>query len=96
MDEQQVIRLLFDASEQLRQSLNKIIKDLNLPPQIALSAIARVAAGYTHQFQRTLDDPKLKDAVEDAFLQNYIACLYDFDEHDVAAEIERLKNINVN
>ncbi len=93
---QQFSELLDEASEELRKSLNKIIADKQLPPQLVLSMLARVAAGYTHQYQRTLTDPQAKEHVEDVFVENYNLCLYDFDIHDVNDAMEQMEKEKAN
>ncbi len=93
---QQFSELLDEASEELRRSLNKIIADKQLSPQLVLSMLARVAAGYTHQYQRTLTDPQAKDQVEEVFIENYNLCLYDFDMHDVNDVMTQMKKTKLN
>ncbi len=88
---------LFDeASEKFRQCLNKVISDMHLPPQVVLSLLARISAGFTHQFQRTVSDPHVKDSIEDSFMENYNLFLYDFDQHDVDDVIGKINKKGMN
>jgi len=43
-----------------------------------------------------MDSPQAKDSIEETFIENYNLCLYDFDQHDINAEIEKMKNENLN
>ncbi len=92
----QFSELLNEATEEMLKSMNKIIADKQLPPQLVLSMLARIAAGYTHQYQRTLTDPQAKDSVEDVFIENYNLCLYDYDMHDINDVMEEMNKEHLN
>lgn len=84
------------ASEDLCQSLNKIIAQRQLPGKEVLIILARVSAGYIKLMKKHLNDPQEKDAVEDYFdnaLQAYIAC---GDIHDAYRKIIELQNEKLN
>ncbi len=93
---QQFSELLNEASEEMRRTLNKVIADKQLPPQLVLSMLARLAADYTHQYQRTLTDLHDKDKVEDVFIENYNLCLYDFDMHDINDVMKEMEKEHLN
>ncbi len=84
------------ATEALRQHLNEVIKQYKLPPELVLPMLARIAAGYTHMWQRQVDSPQVKDSIEESFIENYNLFLYDFDQYDINAEIEKMKTENMN
>ena len=80
------------ASEDLCQSLNKIIAQRQLPGKEVLIILARVSAGYIKLMKRHLSDPQAKEAVEDYFdnaLQTYIACSDINDMYRRLAEMQR-------
>jgi len=95
-DLQQLSHLLDEATEELRKGLNKVIGDKQLPPDVVMLLLARIAAGYTHHYQRSVDDPKMKDSIEESFIENYNLCLYDFDQHDVEEEIRLMRKEEMN
>ncbi len=93
---QQFSELLNEASEEMRKCLNKVIADKQLPPQLVLSMLARLAADYTHLYQRTLTNPHDKDHVEEVFIENYNLCLYDFDMHDINDAMKEMEKEKAN
>ncbi len=95
-DIQQLSELFDEVSEELLQSLNKFIAEKRIPPHLVLAMLARVAAGYTHQYQRTLTNPQDKDKVEEIFIENYNICLYDFDMHDVNEVMKQIRKEHLN
>ena len=85
-----------DAAEDLRQALNGIIGRYKLHPSVVISLLARLSAGYIHLTQHHYNKLGADEVVEEDFQNFLTTTLTDLDMSDVSAELEKMKNENLN
>lgn len=84
------------ATEELRLSLNNIIKERNLDAFSAMSVLARLSAGYVHQMQMLYDDMGIDEIVEEIYHHIFTTFLTNYDMDKVAKEVETMKREELN
>jgi hypothetical protein len=84
------------AADLLRQKLNDLIARYQLSGAAALHMLARISAGCIHQLQQAYDQQGADVVVEEDFQQMLTAYLTSLDMSDVAGEMEKMKNKELN
>ena len=84
------------ATEELRLSLNNIIKERNLDAFNAMTILARLSAGYVHQMQMLYDDMGIDEIVEEIYHHIFTTFLTNYDMERVAKEVETMKREELN
>ena len=73
-----------------------LIARYQLSGAAALHMLARLSAGYIHQLQQAYNQQGADVVVEEDFQQMLTAYLTSLDMSDVAGEMERMRNMNLN
>lgn len=84
------------ATEELRLSLNNIIKERNLDAFTVMAILARLSAGYVHQMQMLYDDMDANEVVEETYQHVFTTFLTSYDMGRVAKEVETMKREELN
>lgn len=84
------------ATEELRLSLNNIIKERNLDAFSAMTVLARLSAGYVHQMQMLYDDMGANELVEETYQHIFTTFLTSYDMERVAKEVGEMKREELN
>lgn len=84
------------AAEQLRMKLNALIARHQLSAQAALHILARISAGYIHALQRAYSLQGLDFVAEEDFQHMLTAYLTSLDMNDVAGEMQKMSEKEMN
>lgn len=84
------------VEEELRVALNEIIARHKLHCSVVISMLARMSAGYIHFTQEYYDKLQTDVVVEEDFQNFLTATLTSLDMNDVAGELDRMKNKELN
>ena len=84
------------AAELSCQKLNDLKARYQLSGAAVIHMLARLSAGYIHQLQQAYDQQGADVVVEEDFQQMLTAYLTSLDMSDVAGEMEKMKNKELN
>ena len=85
-----------DAAEDLRLALNAIIRKYHLHASVVISLLARLSAACINMTQKHYNMLDADVVVEKDFQSMLTAQLTDHDMSDVAGEMEKMKNKELN